>query len=595
MSANNHLLNTWMMMLQEKLFGNSEFALRLHNLPGHALYLFFSYKLLQHFRHFTLALCGFLMLNLNPFILDFFSLARGYGISLSLLLGALFFLKRYIETRRILLAQLSMLFCAIAMLAHMALLNVLLMIWMSLLIIQLAESFREGKAPRRQMIQLMISISAYSVIPLLALLYVIPVSAELKKVNAFFFGGDNGFWKDTFNSLLDRSMYGINYPIVTQRPLKVLVLAALAYMLWKSISGFFQKKVSLNDSFFAFGTFILLGCIALTILQHYIFNTKYLLDRTALMFIPLFVVPVFTVLDRYMLKAKRVMVFSSGATLLLLLHFSRCFNLHYVDEWKFDADKKHLAGFLESHKDKILKGKQQMTIGVNYIQSQTINFYRAQKHLYWLGLAEESGSYSRLHDLYYFPSHYAEWMNNSQTTLLPGSPLSQALLFRNDRQLTGTSVLYKYLADFESRQLFPNLSREEFSIGRGSAKLDKFNKFTDAVEICVDSSWINKNVLLQVNAMVYAKNPKADAELVVSIDRWGKNYHWKSINSKDMIRKKRRWMPLMLTLPLPDDIQPNDIIKVFLMNQSEHEIYMDNTDIEIRSYEFRKYRLAPLN
>jgi len=89
--ANNHFLNTVLTKLSSVILGNGEIALRLPNLIGYILFLAFSFLLLKKFASRWIALLGFLLMNLNPYLLDFFSLSRGYGLSLDLLAVSLYF------------------------------------------------------------------------------------------------------------------------------------------------------------------------------------------------------------------------------------------------------------------------------------------------------------------------------------------------------------------------------------------------------------------------------------------------------------------------------------------------------------------------
>ena len=99
-TANNHLLNTWLMRLCSALFGDSEFSLRLPNILAHAAYLAGSLRLLGRFQPAVLRLVGFVLLNLNPFALDFFFLARGYGLAMAFVVWSLYFLLRAFEARQ---------------------------------------------------------------------------------------------------------------------------------------------------------------------------------------------------------------------------------------------------------------------------------------------------------------------------------------------------------------------------------------------------------------------------------------------------------------------------------------------------------------
>ncbi len=97
-SANNHLLNTVLAKITCSLGGSSEFILRLPNLLAYLIYLLFSFRILDRFiKNKIIVVCGFLLLNANPYVLDFFSLCRGYGLSLAFLLAALFYFFSFLE------------------------------------------------------------------------------------------------------------------------------------------------------------------------------------------------------------------------------------------------------------------------------------------------------------------------------------------------------------------------------------------------------------------------------------------------------------------------------------------------------------------
>ena len=90
--ATNHFLATVLTKLVAALTGPSELALRVPALAGYALYVWFSARLLQHHTSRIVAIAGLLLLNLNPYLLDFFGLSRGYGLSIGFMMGALYFL-----------------------------------------------------------------------------------------------------------------------------------------------------------------------------------------------------------------------------------------------------------------------------------------------------------------------------------------------------------------------------------------------------------------------------------------------------------------------------------------------------------------------
>jgi hypothetical protein len=130
-SLNNHFLNTLLTKICWSLGGPSEFALRLPNLLAYVVYLFFCFRIVDKFaKDRVVAVCGFLLLNLNPYVLDFFSLCRGYGLSLAFLMAALFFFFSFLDGtiegrpgqyRRL---NLSLAAAALAVLSNFSLLNV---------------------------------------------------------------------------------------------------------------------------------------------------------------------------------------------------------------------------------------------------------------------------------------------------------------------------------------------------------------------------------------------------------------------------------------------------------------------------------------
>ena len=98
-TANNHLLNSVLMLVCQKLFGDSELSLRLPNLFAHLLFMIFSILILKKLKDDILTTSGFLLLNTNPFMLDFFGLARGYGLSLSFMMVSIYYFIKMQETQ----------------------------------------------------------------------------------------------------------------------------------------------------------------------------------------------------------------------------------------------------------------------------------------------------------------------------------------------------------------------------------------------------------------------------------------------------------------------------------------------------------------
>ena len=112
-TANLHWLYVLLMKISVGQVGDSELAIRLPALLGHAIYLVFSFKLVKWVVKNTpppsylipqtsyLILLGFVLLNFNAYLLEFFSLARGYGLAMSMMMVSLYYLARWVESGRL--------------------------------------------------------------------------------------------------------------------------------------------------------------------------------------------------------------------------------------------------------------------------------------------------------------------------------------------------------------------------------------------------------------------------------------------------------------------------------------------------------------
>jgi len=122
--ANNHLLNTFLMQLSVGAFGISELTLRAPNLLGHFIYLIFSILLVRRYsNNFWISLAGFCLLNLNPFLIEFFSLARGYGLGVGWMMMSVYFLFRWVDSEKLNLGMYCYVGAFLAVLSNFIFLN----------------------------------------------------------------------------------------------------------------------------------------------------------------------------------------------------------------------------------------------------------------------------------------------------------------------------------------------------------------------------------------------------------------------------------------------------------------------------------------
>ncbi|MEN6533786.1 MAG: glycosyltransferase family 39 protein, partial [Bryobacteraceae bacterium] len=100
-NPNNHFFAVILMKISTVVLGVSEFTMRLPSVVSGGFYFYFVYRLcLLAFGQGYLFLISVLLLSTNPFLLDFHVAARGYGIGITCLVGAIYSLMLYSTERR---------------------------------------------------------------------------------------------------------------------------------------------------------------------------------------------------------------------------------------------------------------------------------------------------------------------------------------------------------------------------------------------------------------------------------------------------------------------------------------------------------------
>jgi len=343
--ANNHLLNTWLMELSSKIFGISEFTLRLPNVLAHLIFLFYSARLVRHLSSPTLIIAAFLILNVNPFLLDFFSLARGYGISLALMMGSLCHAYEFIGLRRSYRSAFcAVLFAAVALLSYFLLLNYLLIITMVFVIVNFVRNNEVDLPNKSEKMLLQIRTALILMSPLAILLFALPIMFHLKAANAFAFGDHQGFWSDTVGSLIANNLYEDNAVKgamdIVQTGVVVFIIIAIISMAW-ILS---RREVRSRNPFFIFIFVVLFLCLIANGMQHEWMGINYLRGRYALYYYLLFLVLMIQFFDT-LSKEKMVRISHSMGILIALffiMNFLNAANLHYVNNWKKESDLKDM-------------------------------------------------------------------------------------------------------------------------------------------------------------------------------------------------------------------------------------------------------------
>lgn len=150
-TATNHFLNSVLTRLSRAALGSAPWALRLPNVLAGFGYLACVVAIAIRTRHPAVGVAGLALLGTNPYLLDYLSLSRGYGISIALITGATYVLVRWCDrpsasaaSRRDLALGLGMAVAAVA--ASFAVLPAFLAL-VALAVVRLAWEFRFQAGP----------------------------------------------------------------------------------------------------------------------------------------------------------------------------------------------------------------------------------------------------------------------------------------------------------------------------------------------------------------------------------------------------------------------------------------------------------------
>lgn len=424
-TANHHLLNTLAMKYMSALFGSGEFSLRFPSLVCHLFYMIFTYKIVRKNVSPYLVLAGFLLLNLNPYLLDFFSLARGYAMAVTFTVISLYFLFEYVENQKQKNFLSSTGFAMLAILSNFSLLiyYVSVIAVVNLYWISSQNVFRFKELVKKN---IPVIISA-----LILILILFEPLRKLTKYKEFYDGGLNGFWSDTVGSLIYATLYEKPYQMTAFLYLKYFIGVVSLLLILTLIYKLFRLKTKAFSQKSVVAILLLFIPCLVTIVQHYTLNSNYLINRMALFFIPIFFINIVFLINEFALSVKLKLL--SGSLIYLItgmfvFHTMNSLNTTSSLYWKFDADTKRMLLDLDSvvKNDSASKVK----LGVMTLYEPAINFYRTTKNYKWLEKVGEDGYRDQAYNFYYLGDSSSKYITDRNMSVLKHYPASNSVLVK---------------------------------------------------------------------------------------------------------------------------------------------------------------------
>lgn len=380
LAANHHWLNSWGMWLFSGIFGDGDFVLRLPNVLAYLVYLWFTYRLSALLAPPKYLVVAFLLLNVHPYMLDFFSLARGYGLALAGIMAAVFYLLRFVKTGKIRLAYYSSFAISLALLSNFNTLPLFLIITALLIAAFVPFSGIVPKVSFRFRDPLFIFLGGA-----LLLSVILPHIFAMKNAQALYYGSPE-LWEGTVNTLATSIAYDAPYAgdnhFVSLKPVIHFMNAVI-------IAGIFlrfrQKEVPPGDHFRnQLPVLLLPAMLIVLVLQHYLLGVLYPINRTAL--------PVFIL---YLLAFSRSLLFICNSfrylkyvpyfvALPFMVHFALMANRSHTLEWRPAGQLSRFIDHIARENKQGIAAGQQITISTNGVSGVVLEHLSKKPGVSWL-------------------------------------------------------------------------------------------------------------------------------------------------------------------------------------------------------------------
>jgi hypothetical protein len=382
--TNNHILNTLLVKCLFFVFNSLDHSLaRVPNIAAFVMYFYYCFRFSQRYiADNWLSLMFICVMCCNPYLLDFFALIRGYGLSIGFMMGSIYYAARFVRNNHTKSLPLSILFSILSVYAQFATLHFYL--GLNLLItLFLLKNYLANKDKEAFFKGLGVQILGFL---LLTLLIYMPIKAILKDNQIAYYGKD-GFWQNTLSSLITSSLYSVGYLSEnTIRVFKILTillfLILTVYLVYILIKKVFEKNEKLYPSLFVTYLFI---CTALSpILQFHLLHNQYVVDRTALFFYPLLALLMPTVALFFGQFKEHLGVFICILFITFSInHIKRAGSLISYREWWYDVHTYEILDLLKGEHDKMDK-TQPLRLNTTWMFHPSFLYHRGKANLQWL-------------------------------------------------------------------------------------------------------------------------------------------------------------------------------------------------------------------
>ncbi len=312
--ANNHVLNSFLGNVCFHVFGSSPLALRLPNILGFIMLIYATFSISKHLTKTgtkifltTAFLCSFHWLT-------FFSICRGYGLSMAMLVLGISYMLNYInDTSYKKYFYVSLFVFQLAISSNLILIIIVLLLSGIMFLVQLVN---------KQFLKPLTIVSW--LIHLALIMYWLKFSFFLQDNGALYYGEGESYWNTTFVTLV-KLLVGFSSA-------KLKWCLVIVFLITIILCVFYNYKNALNllkqlqkpSKSLVF--LIVLGILSLAFyVMHKVLGVNFPEDRTGLFFYVFFVLLVAFTFDEIPVKWNAVVLITTS--LLFIIHFLYYFNV----------------------------------------------------------------------------------------------------------------------------------------------------------------------------------------------------------------------------------------------------------------------------
>jgi hypothetical protein len=480
--ANNHILNSAFAWVFYKLFGYNLFWIRLPNVLSFLVYAYFVFRTSLFLKN-IISRYAFQLAMLTPvFLLDFFTLCRGYGMSVAFWWGALYYLVLFFQTNKNQHALKGWLLMALAVWANMSLLN-------NYLIFILAYLFYLVFVSRsKQFVQ-------YFLLFIPGLLFYIPATIyafQMKEKGLLYLGSTNGFMEVTMKTL-SLFQFGEN-ELWFLTFLSVLIgISAIINLFNNAVFNDLKKYFSFSN----FSSLVLLCNVAAVILLEKIVHVNYPEDRAGIYFIPLSIAVFCFATDKLSGYKNKFIV---ANFLLLFIPFYTLKNISFTHTHLWD--NLYLTENLYKEAYKIQsKTKEVLNINAYHLYEMSWAYYNLKNggHMQNMHIQPKPDLNA---DLIVMPSYYFDTLKTNLYDKIFTQPFNALTLYKRKKTVLKTpyNITYNYseiIGEHEFFDIFSDTLQNNFSEmmvnfqGYFSSKKHPLH-----AQIVIETKDLNGNVLL---------------------------------------------------------------------------------------------------